>query len=218
MNPIHTPRAFLTGDGLRIWTNPRGSPNFIVLLRGIIYTATIPKTEFDLAMRKLSAGAAPETVLGENTREIILISLTKAELNRRANTLEITYVAGLGTAHERIRFAYSQDLDELEIILRKSLSYRFRIEPIGFSVFRTLGGPLLATAFIGVLYWVCSGIISPAAGHLKRVFWHERFLQDQIGPERLLWIIAGLGVVTFLWAMWRVLTRPTGLRIRKVEE
>jgi len=218
MHPFHPPRTFLTGDGLRIWTNPRGSPNFVVLLRGTMYTATIPRSEIDGAMKQLSAGAAPEAVLGDGTREFPLISLTHAELNTRNNTLEVTYVTGLGTARDRITFAYSQDLEEIHGIMRKTLGDHFRIAPIRFSIFRTLGAPILSALLLGMLYWAGRGIVATGSGQQRRFYWYERYLQDEVGPQRLLWIAGALGAFTLLWALWQVLTRPIGFCIRKVEE
>jgi hypothetical protein len=215
MNPFHTPATFLSGDGLRVWTNPRGKPNFIVLLRSSLYTATIPETDMAIAIRDLSAGPAPEAVLGESTREISLISASKAVLNRRDNSLAIGHWTPLGTATDRMAFPYREDLDEIQVLLQKQLGPGFVTEPLGFSVWHTLGGPLLALAIEVVLFLFCWTVIAPG-GQQRRVFWHERFLQDVVGTRHLIWLAAVSASFILLWAFWRVLTRPVGICIRKV--
>ncbi|HEV3145175.1 MAG TPA: hypothetical protein VGZ47_14895 [Gemmataceae bacterium] len=216
MNPFRTPPTFLSGDGLRVWTNPKGSPNFIVFLHGNFYTATIPDSEMATAIRDLSAGLAPPAVLGQSTREICLLSVSRVMLNTRDNSLEINHVTRLGNATDRVTFHYREDLDEIQILLQKQLREPFVTEPIGFSLWKTLGGPLVALVIAALLFWFCWGIIGPG-GQPHRVYWHERFLQDQVGPQRLMWAGAILAGFIFLWAVGRVLTRPVGVRIRKVE-
>jgi hypothetical protein len=215
MNPFHTPAAFLSGDGLRVWTNPSGSPNFIVLLRGSLYTATIPDAEMAMAVRDLSAGMAPQAVLGESTREICLISASQAALNRRNNSLRITYVTALGTTTDCIFFPYKEDLEEIQFLLQKQLGETFLTEPLGFSVRQTLGGPLLALVIEALLFLFCWTVVVPGSQQ-RRIFWHERFLQDQVGSRHLIWAAAVTASFTLIWAYWRVLTRPVGVRIRKV--
>jgi len=215
MNPFHTPAAFLSGDGLRVWSNPRGSPNFIVLLRGCVYTATIPDDRMATAVRDLSAGMDPPAVLGPSTREISLVSASQAVLNRRDISLRITYITALGNATDRISFPYKEDLEEIQVLLQRQLGEAFVTEPLGFSLGQTLGGPLLALAMGALLLLFCWTVIAPGSQQ-RRIYWHERFLQDQVGERNLIWAAAVSAGFIFCWSCWRILTRPVGVRIRKV--
>jgi hypothetical protein len=217
MNPFRTPATFLSGDGLRVWTNPNGRPNFIVLLHSSLYTATIPDAKMATAIRDLSAGQAPQAVMGEDTREIGLLSISRAVLNMRDYSLEIRYFNLLGNATARMSFPYREDLDEIQGLLQRQLGTTIVTEPLGFSLWHTLGGPLLVLAISTLLFMYCWTVVAPA-NQLSRVYAYERFLQDVVGQRNLIWSAAVTGSFILLWACWRVLTRPVGVRIRKVIE
>jgi hypothetical protein len=215
MNPFHTPATFLSGDGLRVWTNPNGRPNFIVLLHSSLYTATIPDAKMATAIRDLSAGQAPQAVMGENTREISLLSICRAELNLRNNSLVINHINLLGHATDRISFPYREDMDEIQVLLQRQLGAMYTTEPLGFSVWQTLGSPLLFLAIGALFFLYCWTAVAPGS-QLSRAYAYERFLQDVVGQRNLIWIAAATIVFILLWVCWRVLTRPVGVRIRKV--
>jgi hypothetical protein len=215
MNPFHTPATFLSGDGLRVWTNPSGRPNFIVLLHSSLYTATIPDAKMATAIRDLSAGQGPQAVLGEDIKEICLLSISRAVLNWRDNSVQINYVNLMGNASARISFPYREDLDEIQVLLQRQLGPTFMTEPLGFSLWQTLGGPLLTLAVAALLLLYCWTVVSPGS-QLSRFYAHERFLQDVVGQRNLIWSTAVSGAFILIWAYWRVLTRPVGVCIRKV--
>src|SRR5258708_4434414 len=91
------PPPFLRGDVLRIWTNPRATPNIVVLVRGTLYLSSIAVKDLNQAAGMLSTGAPPESVFGSYQRAIPLVSVTRVEADLRHHSFRLAYTSAVGS-------------------------------------------------------------------------------------------------------------------------
>src|SRR5262249_52679420 len=138
------PRSFLSGDSLKIWTNPRATPNIVVLVRSTLYISAIAPHDLNRAAQLLSTGTAPEQVFGDHHRAVPLMAVSRAEVDVRSGDCRFQFDSGSSTRVEEFRVAGRLEADELTAILRQQLGPLFKVTPLGFDLIRLWGMPLAA--------------------------------------------------------------------------
>lgn len=212
------PKSFLLGDGLKIWTNPRSSPNIVVLCRGSLFVSNIDNADLRTAVDRLSAGAGPEQVFGGHLREIPLVALENVEADLRHNSFRFCYHSDLGSARDEIKLAHPHDAEELLAILRQQLGGGFQSRELGLNLFRICGLPLMILLLHGSLCVMGWLMLNPLDGIRRRSSIVERALQDYVGDNGLKMFGISVGTILVIWMLTRLIGRPAGYAFDKIKE
>ncbi|MFL5340247.1 MAG: hypothetical protein ACJ8F7_08840 [Gemmataceae bacterium] len=215
MNVTRAPRTFLSGDTLKIWTNPGATPNIVVLVRGTLYVSAIAKADLNKAAQRLSTGAAPEQVFGSYHRAIPLVAVLRAEADMRHHVFHFTYDSGMGNANDEFELASEMEANELVSVLRQQLGDRYVVSNLGFDVARVCGGPFVALMVHAVASYFAWMTVSPPTGAPHRGTALERWLLDGPGEQGVRTFAIGVGAVLLLWLVGRFLRRPHGVLFKK---
>ena len=215
MNVTRAPRTFLSGDTLKIWTNPRATPNIVVLVRGTLYVSAIAKGDLNKAAAMLSTGAAPEQVFGTYHRAIPLVAVLRAEADVRHHVFRFTYDSGVGNANDEFELASELEANELVSVLRQQLGDRYVVSNLGFDVVRVCGAPIVALMIHAAAAYFAWSTVSPPAGAPPRGTALQRWLLDGPGEQGVHTFTIGVSAVLVLWLLGRVLRRPIGVLFKK---
>ncbi len=215
MLSTRTPRTFLSGDVLRIWTNPLATPNIIVLVRGTLYLSSIAAKDLSQASGMLSTGTPPEKVFGSYQRAIPLASVTRVEADLRHHFFRVAYTCGLGSAKAGFQLAGSMEADELVAILRQQLGESCTVSKLGLGLLRLWGMPLLALMLHAVICFFAWKLTTPRDGVFRRGSAIERWLQDVPGESGMTYFAITFAGVLVMWMIVKLLNRPIGLLFTK---